>query len=111
MKEESIEVNGIKFKHAKGMVEYNCFGCAFQDDKKGCDAANEVHECGKNIYKAEPIKSINEHEWSDDNILSVSIADDGIIEIHGDRTMYIDDEDLAVILNAKGCKMVKMEGE
>ena len=110
MKKEIFEVGGIKFKRDKGLVEYNCFGCAFQDDKKGCDAANEVHECGQDIYKREPIKPIDEHEWYDEKFVSLNLANSD--EIAFDIPDFIAPvcfnlSDVEVMAGHFGYKMVK----
>jgi len=59
----------------------------------------------------EPVKNLDEHEWSCDYIHDVAINNDGEVcfstEIVNDN--WFNDEDLAVLVNARGFDMVERE--
>ena len=59
------------------------------------------------------IKSIDEHEWSDGDIVNVAHYESGFeIELCvGTSYTAINDEDLAVLANARGFDLVKREGK
>ena len=60
--------------------------------------------------KRAEIKSIDEHEWSDGEISQVSVDKDGDIEIINGRycyEIYLNDEDLAVLVRLRGFDLVK----
>ena len=99
----------------KTCVEKGCTKEAIEPCERGCVPLMCGQDFCKEHHCVKPqIKPIDEHEWSDGNVVEYVENDKDLIRIYfcGDYNyLELSDSDLAALANARGYKLVKIGGD